>query len=117
MKYNLEKGSHTVYALQYYFVTVTKYRADILTDEIAERIGEIASDISEDFGVSIQNVNGGSDHVHILFTGSPPRASPSSSTRSKASRLARFGTSTPRLGRRSTARSGNRDTSSPPPDR
>jgi len=57
MKYNLETGSHTVYALQYHFVTVTKYRADLLTDEIAERVGEIASDISEDFGVNIQNVN------------------------------------------------------------
>jgi len=33
MKYNLETGSHTVYALQYHFVTVTKYRADLLTDE------------------------------------------------------------------------------------
>jgi len=52
-------------------VTVTKYRADLLTDEIAERVGEIASDISEDFGVNIQNVNGGSDHVHILFTAKP----------------------------------------------
>jgi len=61
MKYNLEKGSHTVYALQYHFVTVTKYRSDILTDEIAERLGEIASDIAADFGVNIQNVNGGSD--------------------------------------------------------
>jgi len=71
MKYNLERGSHTVYALQYHFVTVTKYRADLLTDEIAERIGEIASDISEDFGVNIQNVNGGSDHVHILFRAKP----------------------------------------------
>jgi len=29
MKYNLETGSHTVYALQYHFVTVTKYRADL----------------------------------------------------------------------------------------
>jgi len=34
LKYNLEKGSHTVHALQCHFVTVTKYRADILTDEI-----------------------------------------------------------------------------------
>ncbi len=52
-------------------MTVTKYRTDLLTDEIAERVGEIASDISEDFGVNIQNVNGGSDHVHILFTAKP----------------------------------------------
>jgi len=71
MKYNLEKSSHTVYALLHHFVTVRKYRADLLTDEIAERIGEIASDISEDFGVNIQNVDGGSDHVHILFTAKP----------------------------------------------
>ena len=71
MKYNLEKGAHTVYALQYHFVTVTKYRSDILTDEIAERLGEIASDIAPDFGVNIQNVDGGSDHVHILFTAKP----------------------------------------------
>ena len=71
MEYNLETGSQTVYAPQYHFVTVTKHRADILVDEIAERIGEIASDIFEDFGVSIQSVNGGSDHVHILFTAKP----------------------------------------------
>lgn len=71
MKYNLQTGSHTVYALQYHFVTVTKYRATILTEEIAERIGEIGNELSEDYGVEIQNVNGGSDHIHILFTAKP----------------------------------------------
>lgn len=71
MKYNLQTGSHTVYALQYHFVTVTKYRAAVLTDDICERIGEVANDLSEDFGVSIQSVNGGQDHVHVLFTAKP----------------------------------------------
>ncbi|WP_129116737.1 IS200/IS605 family transposase [Halegenticoccus tardaugens] len=71
MKYNLQTGSHTVYALQYHFATVTKYRATVLTDDICERIGEIANDLSEDFGVSIQSVNGGRDHVHVLFTAKP----------------------------------------------
>ncbi|MFH5801342.1 IS200/IS605 family transposase [Haladaptatus sp. CMAA 1911] len=71
MKYNLQTGSHTVYALQYHFVTVTKYRADVLTDEISERIGEVVNDLAGDFGVDIQNVNGGSDHIHILFTAKP----------------------------------------------
>jgi putative transposase len=71
MKYNLQTGSHTVYALQYHFVTVTKYRATILTDDINERIGEIANDVAGDFGVEIQSVNGGNDHVHILFTAKP----------------------------------------------
>lgn len=71
MKYNLQTGSHTVYALQYHFVTVTKYRVTVLSDDICERIGEIANDLSEDFGVDIQSVNGGQDHVHVLFTAKP----------------------------------------------
>ena len=71
MKYNLQTGSHTVYALQYHFVTVTKYRTDLLTDEITERIAEIANDLADDFGVEIQSVNGGSDHIYVLFTAKP----------------------------------------------
>ena len=71
MKYNLQTGSHTVYALQYHFVTVTKYRAAILTDEIHERVGDVANELAGDFGVEIQSVNGGNDHVHILFTAKP----------------------------------------------
>ena len=71
MKYHLQSGSHTVYALQYQFVTVTKYRADILTDERLERVAEVAHEIADDFKVDIQNVDGGTDHVHILFTTKP----------------------------------------------
>ena len=111
MKSNLKTGSHMIYALQYHFVTVTKYRADLLTDEIAERIGEIACDGG--FGVNIQNVNGSSDHVHILST-AKPTTSPSLSTRSTASRPAKSVTRIPRLGMRSTKCSGNRGTSSSP---
>ncbi len=115
MKYNLETGPHTVYALQYHFVTVTKYRADLLTDEIAERIGGIVSDISEDFGVNIQNVNGVPTTFTFCSRRSQRPTSPSSSTRSRALRPAKSVTRIPRFGRRSTKRSGNRDTSSPPP--
>jgi Transposase and inactivated derivatives len=71
MEYHLQSGSHTVYALQYHFVTVTKYCADILTDERLERVSEVAHEIAEDFEADIQNVNGGTDHVHILFTTKP----------------------------------------------
>ena len=71
MKYHLQTGLHTVYALQYHFVTVTKYRADILTDERLERVVEIAHDIAGDFNSEIKNVDGGTDHVHILFTTKP----------------------------------------------
>lgn len=71
MRYNLQTGSHTVYALQYHFVTVTKYRADILTNEIAERIAEIANDTAEGFDVDIKSVDGGNNHIHILFTTEP----------------------------------------------
>jgi putative transposase len=71
MKYDLETGPHTAYALQYQFVIIIKYRADLLTGKMAEGIGEITGGISEDFGVNIQNVNVGSDHVHIPFTAKP----------------------------------------------
>jgi len=71
MEYHLQSGSHTVYALQYHFVTVTKYRTDILTDERLERVAEVAHEIADDFEVDIQNVDGGTDHVHILFTTKP----------------------------------------------
>ncbi|MBX0298321.1 IS200/IS605 family transposase, partial [Haloarcula nitratireducens] len=67
MKSYLQSGSHTVYALRYHFVTVTKYRADILTDERLERVAEVAHEIAEDFEADIKNVDGGTDHVHILF--------------------------------------------------
>ena len=52
-------------------MTVTKYRADILTDERLERVAEIAHDIADDFEAEITNVDGGSDHVHILFRTKP----------------------------------------------
>ena len=71
MEYHLQSGSHTVYALHYHFVTVTKYRADILTDERLERMAEVAHEIAEDFEADIQNVDGGTDHVCILFTTKP----------------------------------------------
>lgn len=43
-----------MYALQYHFVTVTKYCADILTDERLERVAEIAHEIAEDFETDIK---------------------------------------------------------------
>ncbi len=58
--------------MQYHFVTVTKFRADILTDHIAKHVGEIANDTAEGgFDVSIKSVDGGCDHIHILFTAEP----------------------------------------------
>ncbi len=51
MEYHLQSGSHTVYALQYHFVTVTKYRADILNDERLERVAEVAHEIADDFKI------------------------------------------------------------------
>ena len=52
-------------------MTVTKYRADILTDERLERVAEVAYEIADDFKADIQNVDGGTNHVRILFTTKP----------------------------------------------
>jgi len=97
MEYHLQTGSHTVYALQYHFVTVTKYRADILTDERLERVAEISHDIADDFEADIKNVDGGTDHTFTsCFGPNQPQTSRSSSTRSKVSRPAGFGRSFPK---------------------
>jgi len=94
MEDHLQTGPHTVYALQYHFVTVTKYHADTLTDERLERVAQIAYDIADDFEAEIKNVDGGTDHVHIsCFGPNQPHTSRSSSTPSKVSRLAAFASS------------------------
>jgi putative transposase len=59
---------HSVYDLQYHLVVVTKYRRKLLTDEVMERLKEIANQLfSLNFKCVLNEINGDLDHVHILF--------------------------------------------------
>ena len=46
-------GSHTVFQIEYHFVWVTKYRYQVLTGEIAERVPELVWETCEAFEIRI----------------------------------------------------------------
>jgi putative transposase len=71
MEFHLQSGSHTVDALQYHIVAVTKCRFDILTEERLERVAEVAHEIANGSESDIMNADGSTDHVHLLFTTKP----------------------------------------------
>lgn len=71
MDYELQTGSHSVYALQYHLVTVTKYRTPVLTPSILRRFRTLARDIADDYGCEVSDINGDLDHAHLLFRAEP----------------------------------------------
>jgi len=40
MRYELDRGAHSVYALQHHLVQVVKYRKKVLEDGVVEEISE-----------------------------------------------------------------------------
>jgi REP element-mobilizing transposase RayT len=72
MRYKLDKGAHSVYALTYHYVCCVKYRRDIFdSNDIIDRLKQINHDIAEQFDVEIINQETDKDHVHVLFKGKP----------------------------------------------
>lgn len=72
MKYALNKGAHSVYALQYHFVQVVKYRKQIFTNEkIVDFLKQKVKEISERFKVDVLNIECNKDHFHMIFKAKP----------------------------------------------
>ena len=72
MKYKLDKGAHSVYALQYHFVQVVKYRRDIFSnDNIIDFLKQKILEISDTFEVEILEQECDKDHIHIIFKAKP----------------------------------------------
>lgn len=72
MKYELDKGRHSVYALQYHFVQCVKYRRKALVNEaIVDLLKQQVKKISESFGVTVLNIEADKDHFHLLFKAHP----------------------------------------------
>jgi putative transposase len=74
MEYN--HGSHTVYAIEYHFVWVTKYRYKVLVGDVGERVREFVKQTCEAFEIRIIKGVVSRDHVHILAS-CPPTMVPS----------------------------------------
>lgn len=71
MKYDLDKGCHSVYSLHYHLVQCVKYRKKVLTEDIMELIKQKVKEISKTFGVDVNNIECDKDHFHMLFKTRP----------------------------------------------
>jgi putative transposase len=68
------KTAHSVYALKYHLVWVTKYRKPVLKGEIAERLRELIRQTWAQLEVYIISGHVSVDHVHLLVSAPPHRA-------------------------------------------
>lgn len=72
MKYKLDKGSHSVFSLNYHFVQCVKYRKKALVDDgIIDLLKQKIREISQTFEVNVLNIECDKDHFHLLFKGKP----------------------------------------------
>lgn len=67
MTTEFKKNRHSVYNLKFHLVVVTKYRNKCITPEMLEDLMTISKDFLEKKGGSLIEMNGESDHIHILF--------------------------------------------------
>jgi putative transposase len=71
MKYTLDKGSHSVYSLQFHYVACIKYRRKVLSDIVTTRLKVININVAKAFDITIIEQETACDHIHILFNGKP----------------------------------------------
>ena len=62
---------HSCFLLQYHMVFVTKYRKPVLEGPVKALIYQTIRDICEEKGLTILELNGERDHVHILYEADP----------------------------------------------
>lgn len=62
-----KSASRAVSELKAHLVLVTKYRRKVITQKILEELIEIVRNVSSKWGVEVVEINGESDHLHILF--------------------------------------------------
>ena len=68
---DLDTNNHSVFKLSYHLVLVIKYRRKVNDDDISKRLKEIFEYISPKYNVTLEEWNHDTDHVHLLFRGSP----------------------------------------------
>ena len=72
MRYELDKGSHSVYTLTYHHVCCVKYRRKIFdSEDIITRLKEINIEVSKKFDVDVLNQETDFDHLHMLVKTTP----------------------------------------------
>lgn len=67
----LSTNNHSVFALNYHLILVTKYRRKVIDDTVSDRLKKIFEYIMVKYNIHLIEWNHDIDHVHILFTGEP----------------------------------------------
>ena len=70
------RAAHTVYALHYHFVCITKYRKPVLRGDIGTDVRDLIREICRTLDVEILQGHVRPDHVHLLLS-VPPHLAPS----------------------------------------
>lgn len=68
---SLKTSSHSTYRLQYHIIFTVKYRKQILTKAMLQRLEEIFSDVSGKWRCRLVEFGGEADHVHLLVDAHP----------------------------------------------
>ncbi len=71
---DIRTGRHCVFKLHVHLVFVTKYRKKVFTDEILQDLEHIFRDVCQKFESELVEMNGGTEHVHLLLN-YPPKVS------------------------------------------
>lgn len=66
-----QSNKNVVFSCSYHVVWVTKYRKKYLDGEIEKRLKEICTQVSDELGFSIKEMECERDHVHILVDVDP----------------------------------------------
>ena len=67
----LYNNNHSVFAMHYHLVLVTKYRRAVIDDTISERLKTLFSELGKPYKLTIEEWNHDKDHVHVLFRAEP----------------------------------------------
>ena len=70
------KNRHSCFLLSYHLVLVTKYRNPVLTGEVKELVSDTIRAVLEERGCILTEINGESDHIHVLFDAGPAGSCP-----------------------------------------
>lgn len=68
---DLDTNNHSVFMLHYHLIMCTKYRREVIDDDISNRLKEIFLRIADSYNIVLEEWNHDIDHVHILFRGAP----------------------------------------------
>lgn len=67
----LETNNHSVFSLNYHLILCTKYRRNVITDVISDRLQDIFQYIAPTYNITLDEWNHNWDYIHVLFRGQP----------------------------------------------